>query len=773
MATVGASLKLFDNFSKVMNQTQISMEATLSFAKRLRKEFQKRIVLDVNVTGAIKQLEQVKKRILKLDGAKYGIDIRVSLDTAHALSQVKGLKQQIKDHLGTITAKLNIELPKALDTLLKDLNNSVKSLAAGIEKIKPPDTKGSEESNSKISDESGNESSSNSSKKKGSKSGGSSLFGGAMKMLGGIQNVASGLISHLGGGQQIISSTIGGAIEQQNTKDSLGLLSGSDAKGTAIFDQVSKQALKFGQNMDDAMSNTKSFMPETTDPKQLIDLNKLTMRLANLNPEEGSKGASSAIKSFMSGDSKDLEEKFNMKGSTLQSSSAMKAGKSGDMDGFIKGMDTLLNQSGSTEEVLERMADKPAIQWQKAVANFQFSLADAGLEAMNALGPLGNMINHAFESGKLQPFFDIISNGLTIVVEGIMYLVDRAMWLFGILQDNWPLVRAALLAVALVITGVVLVALYGMAAAWIAAAWPILLIIAIVGMLVYVMQYFGVSTGEIVGVVFGVFAVLFAFLYNNVAFIWNLFASFADFLINLLYDPVFAIKNLFYDLQMTFLGFLYNMLLGVEDFAGGFMTTILKSINKAIEGFNWLGKALSKITGKDFEPVKLLDETNVHAISDKIKAIRDNLKAPTSDNDKAVPIPRMKEKNYKDSFDSGYSTGNKLVNKLTSIKGPKEQTVDTSKDPNDKTNALGKNTNINKVNEVGKIGETVDISSEDLKVMSDLAEMKSIQNFVTLTPTVQVTTGDIHEKADINEIIRGIEETLAGSISTSAQGVYQ
>lgn len=775
MATVGASLKLFDDFAKVMSKTQISIAATLIFVKILRKEFEKRVTLEVNVTNTIKQLQQVNKLISKLNGAKSSLDIEVSLDTAHALSQAERLKQQIMDRIGTITANLNIELPKSLDTLMNDLNNSVKILTAGIEKIKPPDTTGSEEASS--SPGSGNEASNTSNVDKGGKSGGSSIFGGASKMLGGLKNLASGVLDKFGGGQQIVSSTIGGAIKQQNTKDSLGLLAGSDTRGAAIFDQVSKQALKFGQNMDEAMSSTMSFMPETKDTKQLTDLNKLTMRLANLNPEEGTKGASAAIKSFMGGDSKDLEEKFNMKGSAVKSSGAMEAGKSGDMNGFIKGMDTLLNQSGSTEEVLEKMADKPAIQWQKAVDNFQFSLADAGLEAMNALGPLGNMINDAFESGKLQPFFDIISNGLTMVVQGILYLVDQAMWLFGVLQDNWPLVRAALLAVALLITGVVLIALFEMALAWIAAAWPILLIIGIVGLLVYAIQYFGASTAEIVGVVFGAFAVLFAYLYNFVAVIWNLFASFAEFLINLFIDPVFAVQKLFYDLQMTFLGHLYNMLVGVEDFAGGFMTTILKSINKVIEGANWLGKALSKITGSDFEPFKPFDETNVHAISDKIKAMKDNLKAPTTDSKEVVSLPRMEEKDYKESFDSRYSTGFNLVGKLSSIKGPKEQKVDqlkgASKDPNEKTNALGKNTNINKVNEVGKIGETVDISSEDLKVMSDLAEMKSIQNFITLTPTVQVTTGDIHEKADINEIIRGIEESLAGSISTSAQGVYQ
>ncbi|SDJ92718.1 hypothetical protein SAMN05421868_1591, partial [Paenibacillus naphthalenovorans] len=80
--------------------------------------------------------------------------------------------------------------------------------------------------------------------------------------------------------------------------------------------------------------------------------------------------------------------------------------------------------------------------------------------------------------------------------------------------------------------------------------------------------------------------------------------------------------------------------------------------------------------------------------------------------------------------------------------------------------------NVDRVGSVGKIDDTVDISSEDLKVMRDLAEMKSIQNFVTLTPTVQVTTGPISREVDVDEVIRRIENVMDQEIESSAQGIY-
>ena len=81
--------------------------------------------------------------------------------------------------------------------------------------------------------------------------------------------------------------------------------------------------------------------------------------------------------------------------------------------------------------------------------------------------------------------------------------------------------------------------------------------------------------------------------------------------------------------------------------------------------------------------------------------------------------------------------------------------------------------NIGKVDEVGKIRDTVDISSEDLKMMRELAEMKSIQNFVSLRPSVRVQTGPISKEVDIDTVIARIEEKVNEQIASSAKGVFR
>ncbi len=96
-------------------------------------------------------------------------------------------------------------------------------------------------------------------------------------------------------------------------------------------------------------------------------------------------------------------------------------------------------------------------------------------------------------------------------------------------------------------------------------------------------------------------------------------------------------------------------------------------------------------------------------------------------------------------------------------------------DATNQWNAPARSTEISTVHEVSKVGsinDTVDVSSEDLKTMRELAELSSIQNFVTLTPTVQVQTGDITQEVDVNQMLRKIEQSMANEIASSAQGVY-
>ena len=78
---------------------------------------------------------------------------------------------------------------------------------------------------------------------------------------------------------------------------------------------------------------------------------------------------------------------------------------------------------------------------------------------------------------------------------------------------------------------------------------------------------------------------------------------------------------------------------------------------------------------------------------------------------------------------------------------------------------------LDSVGSVGKIDSDVNIADEDLKFLRDVAEMRYVQNFVTLTPTVAVEA-QISEKVDVDEVVERIENKLEDEFTAAAEGVY-
>lgn len=79
--------------------------------------------------------------------------------------------------------------------------------------------------------------------------------------------------------------------------------------------------------------------------------------------------------------------------------------------------------------------------------------------------------------------------------------------------------------------------------------------------------------------------------------------------------------------------------------------------------------------------------------------------------------------------------------------------------------------NVDSVGSVGSIESDVNIADEDLKFLRDVAEMRYVQNFVTLTPTVAVDA-QINEKVDVDEVVTKIEKKLEDEFTAAAEGVY-
>lgn len=81
------------------------------------------------------------------------------------------------------------------------------------------------------------------------------------------------------------------------------------------------------------------------------------------------------------------------------------------------------------------------------------------------------------------------------------------------------------------------------------------------------------------------------------------------------------------------------------------------------------------------------------------------------------------------------------------------------------------NINVGDVDNVKNVSGKVDVSSEDLKLLREMAEQDYIQNYISNEPVVYVTTGDINENADIEYLLKGIGTKVREEIESSMEGV--
>ncbi|MEN1989946.1 hypothetical protein [Paenibacillus hubeiensis] len=563
--------------------------------------------------------------------------------------------------------------------------------------------------------------------------------------------------------------------------------------GKGAYHKVRDQAFKGGQNVNDSLQSSLRFLPLVQNMGQIEQLNELSKRLSVLSPDGKSlTDASSALVSAMNGDNSNLASDFNVSEGALDNAGLEGFIETKDLDGFIQKMQTVLEMQGYTKEAFDTMLDSPLQKWTGIVNQFNAVLAELGTKALEVLSPVLDQLSEAFSSGQFSSFTEWIGTAFAMIAQVIAFIVQGVIAFATVVQENWDLIAPILTAIALVLLAniiiqlsVVIVQVLALAGAWLLLNWPILLVIAAIAAVIAILNLCGVSGTQIVGSIISVFLMLFENIRVKIAMLWNLFASLAEFLINLFIDPVYAIKKLFYDLGMFVLQTLYNVMVGIESFLG-----------KAVGA---IGKVASFINDTFGTNLDVVSEADINIGSKKVKEWMNTLEsmAPESDKD-VVSLFRMDSEFDPNAGDKGQQLAEDFFSKFsvddtvsdggfpgnfgdgfkpetptmpTVPLAPTAPSVPTMQMPNNTSN-INKINNVGKVDQIGDVSGTVDVTSEDLKLMRELAEMQAIQRFVSLTPTVQVTTGDINSGHDIDSIITKITDGLNSQIVSSAQGVY-
>jgi tape measure domain-containing protein len=406
-----------------------------------------------------------------------------------------------------------------------------------------------------------------------------------------------------------------------------------------------------------------------------------------------------------------------------------------------------------TADIIKKAMINSADDTNEMFAKIPMTFADIGNSIKNKLTmsiiPLQQKITEFINSAGGAAFINSLTNGLNVIVVILDAIITSVMEVANFIQQNWGIIEPILVAIGAALTlwaitqiPALIVKLWAMvapilvqAAAWLAINWPILLIGAAIGLLLYAMIKFGDIVVKVVGVVGGIFGVLFAFLFNIFAYFANVVLSVAEFFANIFRDPVYAVKKLFYDLSINALSFLLN-------------------IAKGIEG------VINKIPG-----LKVDMTSGMTNLLDTLEKERDNLK---SDKD-VVKLMRFDQIDYNTAFNEGQNIGEKLggmavngVQDLAGMIGDKFNTLNDNQE-----DYFGKGNS-----SIGEIKSDVNINAEDIKLLRDVAERDAINKISTLAPNISVSFGDIRETADVNGITNRIKEILTEQIAVSAEGAH-
>lgn len=335
-----------------------------------------------------------------------------------------------------------------------------------------------------------------------------------------------------------------------------------------------------------------------------------------------------------------------------------------------------------------------------------------------------------------------IGNVLDIVIKaalnGITWLIDHSNVLIAIL---------VVLAAMAVIAGV------QMAAAWISATWPILLVIAAISLVIYILQECGVSFSQIVGGMAGGVTWLVALIWNSILAVIGFFKG--------LWAAMGAIVDnigiLFYNLFKVYLPQL--ALEGAKMIVRRFSVVL-----------DVLGKLVELLGGTGFSSKSILDKLDEKSseIGDRAKEYKDVGQAYL---DAYHSTGAFEDGWSSKAFNSGYEWGAGVVNTLTDGIGDFTGGLTDFMEGNtalyDSATGAGVNVAGGNLDSVGSIKNDVNINDEDIQLLRDMAARDYLLNLQQITPVAHISFGDVRETADVNKIMDVIEDMVEEQMATS------
>lgn len=412
----------------------------------------------------------------------------------------------------------------------------------------------------------------------------------------------------------------------------------------------------------------------------------------------------------------------------------------------------LASEGKVTAEVIKKAMLENADDIEEAYRKMPHTFADWATDiksvAEYAFAPLFDAVNELANSPEFRQFVDSIENNIQYIAPIIKNVFNEISYafkqvltvgqqVFGWLQENAWFVHGALFALATVAlvyaanwlvaaasTVAATVAQWGLNAAMLAcpATWVALAIMGIVAALYLVIDMYNEWTGStytVVGVIAGVFGALWAAIYNQIAYIWNIFIIFANFIATVFNNPAKAIKNLF--------GSLWNNL-----------------VEFAVQGINAMLDVMKQVPFLK----KLLDGVG-HVVASRFQVQVD-----------AGPLDdyKMQYKDIGETAGAWQGAGDNLVGKNSNIFNPGQRNDDaTNSDQSTKRDAVAeaakdtaKNTKKTAKN-TAKAAKALQLTADEINTLNKGVMNDAIKSWSQRTIYLNVTNNNnIDSSVDFN-----------------------
>ena len=279
---------------------------------------------------------------------------------------------------------------------------------------------------------------------------------------------------------------------------------------------------------------------------------------------------------------------------------------------------------------------------------------------------------------------------------------------------------------------------------------PLLLMIGIVGILTGILVAFGVTAADVFSAIGGAAAWLYVLVYNLIADVWNVIATFAEFFANVFNNPVRAVAQLFSGVFGAIMGIVENVASAIDALLGTNMAA-------AISGFtDWVQAGVDELVGENKIKVERMDHLDYGSVMSEWSGIGEGI---------ANSLTNM---NVDSMLDSLLGGGSELT--TPSVGGAGVGGTE---------GGIGDSVGGSLGSDVGAIKKEVAMSEEDLKSLVDMAERKYVNeiNLNAQTPVITVNgqnTGNTKEdRKALANAIRDIlvEQASSASFKSTARTV--